>query len=204
MFSNRKLPKAFLGQLKSLEESFLAESDPIRQSGFGGGRKRWRTERASILEAVETDGDFLDIGCANGFLLECLTRWAAERRMTLTPHGLDQGAKLIGLARRRLPAFQTNFYVGNAWDWIPEKKFQYVYTIYDCVPLEFLEEYVLRVLSRMVGAGGRLIIGSYGSKTKRIPPYDINNFLALRGFSVVGSSQGGHPPVTCFSWLDNC
>jgi hypothetical protein len=39
------LPGKFLERLAALEVSYLAEGDPIRQSGFGGGPRRWRAER---------------------------------------------------------------------------------------------------------------------------------------------------------------
>jgi hypothetical protein len=66
------LPPDFLNRARSLEASYLQTDDPIRQSGFGGGSERWRAERSPILNAIESDGDMLDIGCANGYLLECL------------------------------------------------------------------------------------------------------------------------------------
>ncbi len=69
------LPRDFVRRIESLEEAYLRSDDPIRQSGFGGGAERWRAERGPILEAVEGDGDLLDIGCANGYLLECLVAW---------------------------------------------------------------------------------------------------------------------------------
>ena len=61
---------------RALEDAYLRSDDPIRQSGFGGGAERWRAERSPILEAVDGDGDLLDIGCANGYLAECLVEWA--------------------------------------------------------------------------------------------------------------------------------
>ncbi|MCK4858072.1 MAG: class I SAM-dependent methyltransferase [candidate division Zixibacteria bacterium] len=202
MITNRKLPDSFLELIKSLEESYLATDDPIRQSGFSGGPERWRLEREPILEAIETDGELLDIGCANGFLLECLRAWGGKRGIKLTPFGLDYGAKLIELAKRRLPEYRSNFYVGNAWDWRPPEKYRYVYTLYDCVPLGFLEEYVERLLSRVVCPGGRLIIGAYGSRSQDTPPFDIKSFLKSHGFSIAGTVIGGDPPVTSFAWLD--
>lgn len=171
------LPQDFLAQVASLEPTYLLHDDPIRQSGFGGGAERWRAERGSILEAVTGDGDFLDIGCANGHLAECLVVWASERGIQLTPHGIDLGPRLIAEARRRLPQFAANFHVANGWDWRPGRPFRYVYTLSDCVPPEMLGEYAGRLLDRLVEPHGRLIVGSYGSRSRATP-------------------------VTAFAWID--
>jgi hypothetical protein len=188
--------------LRDLEAAYLQETDPIRQSGFHGGSERWRAERGPILDAIEADGELLDVGCANGYLLECLVKWAKERGITLTPFGLDQGARLIELARQRLPALADHFFVGNAWDWQPPQSFRYVYSLYDCVPVEFLATYARRLLD-WVGPGGRLILGAYGSRSRGIPPFDIGGFLRSAGFSVSGEARGGDPVITRFAWVSN-
>jgi hypothetical protein len=84
------LPDEFVANLHQLAARYLASEDPYLQSGFGGGPERWRSEREPILDAVTGDGDLLDLGCANGLLLECLVAWAEERDLTLTPYGLDK------------------------------------------------------------------------------------------------------------------
>ncbi|MGD2174104.1 MAG: class I SAM-dependent methyltransferase [Candidatus Brocadiaceae bacterium] len=198
----RKLPPEFLDELREVEASYLAHEDPILRSGFSGGAERWRAERSPILEAVDGDGDLLDVGCANGYLLECLVAWAAERGISLTPHGLDVGPRLIALARRRLPRFADNFFVGNAWDWRPPRRFRYVYTLYDCVPENYLAEYVERLLGRVVEPGGRLIVGAYGSRSDNLAPFDVAGFLEGAGYELRGTAIGGRPPVTAFAWLD--
>jgi hypothetical protein len=76
MASNDELPAGFLQELEALEASYLAETDPTRQSGFGGGADRWQRERAPILNAIDESGDLLDMGCANGYLLESLIHGA--------------------------------------------------------------------------------------------------------------------------------
>ncbi len=199
---DRTLPVDFLNLLKSLEQSYLSEKDPIRQSGFGGGGARWQTEREPILEAVESGGDFLDVGCANGYLLECLIRWGRKRGIKITPFGLDMGAGLIDLARKRMPEYKDNFYIGNAWDWIPPRKFRYVYSLFDCVPKGFLEEYIYRLLDLFVAPGGRLILGAYGSKSRRTPPYDIVEFIKSMELQISGKAIVGNPPVALFVWLN--
>jgi SAM-dependent methyltransferase len=203
MLTDRRLPNDFLRRLQSLERSYLSETDPIRQSGFGGGAVRWRAEREPILEAVESDGDFLDVGCANGYLLECLMHWGCERTINLTPHGLDTGSRLVDLARQRLPEYKDNFYVGNGWDWIPPRKFRYVCSLIDCVPEEYLEEYIYRLSKRIVTPGGRLILGAYGSKTQQKLPFDVAHFIKSVGLLISGTAVGGTPPVSLFVWLDN-
>lgn len=64
---DRTLPNDFLCELELLEAAYLKEDDRIRQSGFSGGAERWRAERGPILDAIDTDGDLLDVGCANGY-----------------------------------------------------------------------------------------------------------------------------------------
>jgi len=203
MITDRGLPSDFLKRLSELEVSYLAKNDPIRQSGFGGGAQRWRAEREPILDAIDHSGDFLDVGCANGYLLECLITWGRKRGFSLTPFGLDWSRKLIALARLRLSNFHKNFYVSNAWDWKPNRTFLYVYTLYDCVPKEYLEEYIYRLLRRVVSPTGRLIIGAYGSRSGNFPPFDIASYLTSIGFGVTGLSKGGNPPVAAFAWIDN-
>ena len=196
------MPQSFLQELKSLEAAYLKEDDPIRQSGFSGGAVRWRAERSPILEAISTDGDLLDIGCANGYLLKCLMKWGSERGLRLTPHGIDQGGRLIELAKGRLPEYADNFHVGNAWDWRPRREYQYVYMLYDCLPLDYLAEGVGRLIEHVAAPQGRLIIGAYGSKSDTIPPFDIGDFLQEAGFTVSGRAEGGIEPITKFAWID--
>ena len=198
----RSLPNKFLCELKALEAAYLREDDPIRQSGFSGGAARWRNERSPILHAIEDDGDLLDIGCANGHLLKCLTEWGLERGLHLTPHGLDQGSRLIELAKGRLPEYSGNFHVGNAWDWQPQRKYRYVYMLYDCLPIDYLADGVHRLLEQIVARQGRLIIGAYGSKSDSIPPFDIGDFLESSGFIVAGRAEDGAEPITKFAWID--
>jgi SAM-dependent methyltransferase len=196
------LPPEFLARVRSLEAAYLASDDPIEQSGFHGGAVRWLAEREPILQAVEGDGSFLDIGCANGYLLECLVRWARERRIELEPFGVDIGPRLIAAARRRLPGFRDNLWVAEASDWQPPRRFRYVYTLADCVPESSLRVYVSRLLERAVEPRGRLIVGSYGSRSRAEPPLDIVGFLESFGLNVLGRAHGGAPPITAFAWAD--
>ena len=94
------------------------------------------------------------------------------------------------------------FWVPAAWDWEPRRQFRYVYSLYDCVPEDYLAEYVQRLLDRTVAPGGRLIVGAYGSRSEGTPPFDVTRFPTAMGLAVAGAAQGGDPPVTEFAWLD--
>ena len=201
--NQNSLPKEFLNELRTLEDSFLTAEDPIRQSGFGGGEERWKNERGLILDAVDGDGDFLDVGCANGYLLECLVKWAKEKGIKLTPFGVDQGSRLIELAKKRLPDYASHFWVANAWDCIPPRKFKYVFSLYDCVPERFLMTYIKRLLQRYVEKSGTLIIGAYGSNSQNRPAFDVAGFLKATGFAISGTSYRGELPVSRIAWINN-
>jgi len=196
------LPDAFLRELEDLEKTYLRNSDPIEQSGFYGGRERWRAEREPILDAVASNGEMLDTGCANGYLLECLVLWGRESGLTLTPYGLDQGRRLIELARRRQPHLAEHFLVGNAWDWIPPRRFRFVYTLLDQVPPEYLTPYLQRLLAEVVAPGGRLIAGDYGSRSRGIQARDVAAVLRSAGLDVRGEAKGGEHGLARFAWLE--
>jgi hypothetical protein len=196
-----EMPAEFLDDLVKQERSYLSETDPIRQSGFGGGDQRWRTERELIVDAVPEDGDFLDVGCANGYLLECLVAWGQERNLRLTPYGVDFGPDLIALAKMRLPQYASHFWIANAWEWSPPRKFRYVYTLYDCVPDGLLSEYIRHLLARCVERGGTLILGAYGSTSRKEPARDVAGDFAGAGFRVAGTSSRGELPVSRVAWI---
>jgi hypothetical protein len=197
----RELPADFLAELARLAESYVSKSDPREQSGFGGGAQRWRAEREPILEAVDRDGTLLDVGCANGFLLESLCAWGSERGRTLVPFGVDQSAALVELARTRLPAFRSNLWVGNAWSWTPPCRFTFVYTLADVVPPSHLGDYLRRAEGELVEPGGRLIVGSYGSRSRRVAPLELARLLRTFGLRVAGTAEGGEGVVR-FAWVD--
>lgn len=197
----KPLPATFLAELRELEESYLQRTDSIEQSGFHGGAERWRAEREPILDAITRDGELLDVGCANGYLLECLVAWGRERGLSLTPYGLDQGRRLIDLARRRQPHVADHFFVGNAWDWEPPQRFRYVYTLLDAVPLDYCAAYLHRLLARVVADGGRLIAGDYGSRSRGLPARDVAAVLRSAELTVAGEATAGDG-VARFAWAE--
>jgi SAM-dependent methyltransferase len=197
------LPNDFLAEVAKLPAAYLRHSDPIRQSGFGGGAERWRAEREPILDGVNRSGTFIDIGCANGYLLECLVKWGRDRGLELEPFGLDISPDLIALANARFPGREDHFYIANAWDWIPPRRFDFVYTLYDNVPPTHLADYLRQLLANVVAPGGRLIIGAYGSRTRNQPAFDVAEFIAQMQLEVAGSGSVGRVPEARFAWTDN-
>ena len=86
----------FNGMAAIFATAYLAADDPRAQSGFGGDDARWEAARRPIVEAVDRDGTFLDIGCASGYLIECVVRWSPHR---LEPYGLELTPALAALPR---------------------------------------------------------------------------------------------------------
>ncbi len=180
---------------------YLAHSDPRQQSGFGGGAERWANERRPILGPVDRDGSLLDLGCANGYLLECLVAWAAEDGFELEPHGVDQCEELIELARQRHTRFASHFHTDDVWSWEPPRRFTHVYTLADVVPETHLQAYLQRLLDRAVEPDGTLIVGSYGSHSRGLRPLELEALLRRYGLEVAGSVRAGPDEVVRFAWV---
>lgn len=191
--------ESFAAQARSLERSYLQSEDPMVQSGFSGGRKRWVAERSPIVNAIHRDGDFLDVGCANGLLAEDVVTWAGEHGFALTPHGIDLGASLVDLARQRLPDHRQNFHMADAWGWDPKRQWTFVYSLLDLSPQELWCDWLYR-LSTWVEPEGRLIIGSYGADSRGVQPTDVANVMENCGLQPLDFSHGGDPLMARFAW----
>ena len=199
------LPAWFDDQRRIFADSYLASDDPYQQSGFAGTPERWKAGRFVILDGVPRDGEFLDIGCANGLLLESLIGWSAGRGITLVPHGIDFVPELVEFARNRFPGHRENFTVANAFDWRPSRRYDYVHTLLEYVPREHQTDYLQRLLDEAVSPGGRLIVSSYGSKSQNQRPLDIDLHLQLLGFHTTGCGNGMEDDgwvATRTAWID--
>ena len=163
-----------------------------------------RAQRGHLCQAVDRDGSFLDVGCANGHLAESMVAWSAERGIRLEPFGVDLSAGLVAEARRRLPQWADRFWVGNALDWTAPggRRFDFVHTLLDLVPEARTEQMVRHQLEQLVAPGGRLLASSY------VPGRDRSRHAAavLRrlGFRVDGVTHPAqvpgrpHPPT---AWI---
>lgn len=129
-----ELARWFSSTKETLEVAYLQHTEPWKQSGFSGPEERWVRVRKPIADCVDEPGAFLDIGCANGYLLECVMKWTAERGISIVPYGLDISERLVELAKARLPAYRDNLCVGNGWDWDNPRRFHHVRTELVYVP----------------------------------------------------------------------
>ena len=147
---------------QALETAYLAHTESWRQSGMSGPAERWMSLRKPVADCIDQSGTFLDIGCANGYLLECCLKWTAARDIHIEPYGLDLSAKLVALAQQRLPQFAHHFFVGNAFYWIPPIKFDFVRTELVYVPGDYERQFIEFILENYLRPDGKLLIAHYG------------------------------------------
>lgn len=183
---------------------YLASGDPRGQSGHSGGEVRYRYTRMLVLEAIHRSGTFLDVGCANGYLIESLHRWLSGSGLRVVFHGLDISEGLHNLARRRLPHWQERFFLGNALHWTPETPFDYVCTAeLGYVPRDREHALVDHLFADCVAPGGRLIVGPYGEETESSK---VEEKLRAWGYAPAGfcvKSHHSHPALAKkLLWFD--
>ena len=165
---------------------YLAGESPRAQSGHSGDARRWEAARRPILDAVDGDGTFLDVGCANGHLMECLVAWAAQDGRALEPYGLDLSPELAALARQRLPHWADRIWTGNGLTWTPPHRFDHVRANLDYVPRRRRPEYV----AHLRGFGRRLIIGM-DNEDRDVR--ESEHELVAMGYRIAGRVEVAHP-----------
>jgi hypothetical protein len=136
-----------------LVPAYLASPTPWGQSGKSGDAGDWEYARSHVAHAIDRDGAFLDVGCANGFLMESIVDWTP---FAVEPYGLDLSPELVELARRR-PTWADRLFVGNALHWQPPRRFAFARTSLDYVPHRRRRELVDHLLSFC----DRLIVGVF-------------------------------------------
>jgi hypothetical protein len=174
--------------------SYLAADNPRSQSGHSGDDAHWTQARSLIADAIDRDGTFLDVGCASGYLMECMPRWARQAGgHRIEPFGLDIAPQLAELARRRLPHWADRIHVGNALYWRPKQRFDFVRTGLEYVPRRRQRDLIVHLLKHVVAEQGRLIIGTYNEE--REPAAGAATTAALVqscGFALRGSARRPH------------
>ncbi len=163
--------------------AYLAAETPQGQSGRTGSAADWERARRPVVDAIDRDGRFLDVGCANGLLMESVAAWSPHR---IEPYGLEIAPELAELARRRLPRWADRIFVGNTLDWQAPRRFTYVRANLDYVPRHRRLELVERLLS----FAERLIVGVYNEERGARPTEDL---LRSFGLEPAGRSDYPHP-----------
>lgn len=143
-----------------LDVTYLSADTPQGGSGFSGTLEEWTANHAHIVQAVEHDGAFLDVGCANGFLLECMAQWCEALGIGLEPYGVDVSPLLVERARQRLPQWADRLWVGDALTWRSPRTFDVVHGLLDTVMPPQLPALVANLLT-FVAPGGRLVLSQY-------------------------------------------
>jgi len=196
----------YADNLRFLEHHYLAATTAEGGSGFGRDAAAWRSCREAVVDGLDRDGTFLDVGCANGLLMESVAAWAAERGLAIEPYGVDLSARLVELARRRRPAFAGRLWVGNAVTWVPPggRRFDFVHVLPDLVPPARLGDLLAHQLARVVVPGGRLLVSGYGSSSAPAPP-PVAAVLRRLGHRVAGASGPRDPAArtaAATAWVD--
>jgi len=183
----------FAAMADIFDAAYLEGDNPRAQSGFGGDEARWEAGRRPIADAIDRDGTFLDIGCANGHLLECIVEWSPHR---IDPYGLEFAPRVAELARRRLPQWADRIFVGNALTWDPPLRFDFVRTELVYVPPNQRKTLLERLLGRVVAPKGRLIVCGYGSPRSGLVADPVRATVRSLGFEAelereVEAPEGG-------------
>ncbi|WP_405361820.1 class I SAM-dependent methyltransferase [Kitasatospora sp. NBC_00085] len=173
-----------------IEPAYLNGDNPRAQSGHSGDEARWREARGLLVDLLPPHGGtFLDIGCANGHLMESLTDWAAEAGIIIEPYGVEISTALAGLARTRCPKWARRIWTANAMGWKPPCRFDAVRTGVDYVPTDLRGTYVAHLMDHVVAPGGRLIIGVYNEERDQSTTVDL---LRSCGYTPAGATTRDH------------
>jgi SAM-dependent methyltransferase len=169
-----------------IADAYLASDDPRAQSGKSGDEVDWRWSRELVLDACPRVAAVLDVGCANGYLMESLERWGRARGMAISVFGLDISPRLVALARERLPHWADRIALGNVMTWNPPQRFDVVHTGLDYVPAARRRDLVERILGLFLVPGGRLVLRA----ERVVHPGDE---LRALGITPGGTLEAVHP-----------
>ena len=189
-----------------LDAAYLSADTPEGGSGFGGTADDWRLARSVLCDAIDRDGSFLDVGCANGHLMETIVEWCAERGVKIEPYGVDISERLAARARERLPQWADRIWVGNALTWTPPAgmRFDVVHTLLEVVPDARHGELVAHLLDVAVAPGGRLLLSWYNPSDD--PEHTAAARIRALGYEVGGKTRvpdrPGRSDGTASAWIN--
>ena len=173
--------------------AYLAAKTAPGGSGSSRDEAGWEYGRSLLADAVEPGQSFLDVGCANGHLMESMAAWAG-----VEPYGVEISPELADLARRRLPQWADRIWVGNAAEWTAPRRFDAVRTGLDYVPRPRRPAYV----EHLLGFADRVVVGVFNEEREGRA---LEGEVASWGFHVAGRTEREHPhPRLAYRafWLD--
>jgi len=173
--------------------AYLAAVTAEGGSGSSRDAQGWEYARSLLADAATPGQTFLDIGCANGLLMESMANWGG-----VEPYGVEISPELAAIARSRLPQWAERIWVGNALDWEPPHGFDVVRTNVDYVPVPRRRALIERLLSY----SGRLLIGVFNEERET---RSLERRVAAWGFAISGRSERSHPhPRLAYRafWID--
>jgi SAM-dependent methyltransferase len=161
--------------------AYLAAETAPGGSGSSRDEAGWEYARSLLADATRPGSTFLDVGCANGHLMESMAAWAG-----VEPYGLEISPELAELARRRLPQWADRIWIGNAADWEPPQRFDAIRAGLGYVPHPRRRDLVRRLL----GFADRLVIGVFNEERETRA---LEAEVASWGFAISGRAERPHP-----------
>jgi hypothetical protein len=175
--------------------AYLAAQTPWGGSGRTGDASGWERSRSLLADAIDRDGTFLDVGCANGYLMETLPGWTTH---VIEPYGLEISPTLAASAQERLPAWGDRIWVGNARTWEPSMRFTYIRTGLEYAPPTGRRDLVAHLLRWC----DRLIVGVFNEQANDHVTADL---VRDWGFAIAEDAERPHPESSmryrCL-WID--
>jgi len=175
---------------KDLEESYMRYKEPWKQAGFLVDEAAWKECRQPIADCIDKSGTLLDIECTNGYLLESLIKWTAERGLKVTPYGIDISDKLLVLARVRLHQYKDNLFQGSAPHWANPIKFDFIRVELGYFLEENQEKYLNQLFNNYAAPDVKILLTDCRSdkQSKRDPWFDDR--VAAWQFNIVKRASG--------------
>lgn len=180
-----------------LEDSYVAadeRGDVFGGSGSSGDMAKWEAKRRVIASAFDRSGTWLDIGCANGLLMETLAAWVAEKGHRVEPYGLDLSGRIAERARIRLPHWAARIWAGNVMEFEPPVRLDFVTALADSVPIERRSALVSRLARFYLKPGGRLILSCYAPGPfllgkRALEAESAAEILRAAGYAPIGEAE---------------
>jgi hypothetical protein len=116
--------------------------------------------------------------------------WTAKKGVRIELYGLDYLKDLAELERERLKGYPDNIFLGNAWDWEPPMRFDYIRTEICYVPMNLVETYISRLFNNFLVEGGKLLVAQYRSSVEDFSGNWVDDYLSRLGFDVRERKSG--------------